>query len=287
MSNKKTNNKPANNKISLFGEMSMMSVAAIVCLIILVIGCVAFYLYMSSSPKKHVVVDDDARIFTSEQEDELEELAERLSKNEDINVVIVTTRDKGRGYTNSDEDCAEFAADYYAKTCIKTSLVNNSGICILIDLTLDRPGERFFWIYTYGTAYFAIGDDECTSMFQRQRNELSEGNYCEALENIFDDLEDYDYESVAVMSFFCLIIPAGLALLVTLIATSAKPLDKKPESQRYIDGKPDIKLTDRVTKTQKIRHESSSGGGISSGGGGFSGGGFSGGGHSGGGGGRF
>ena len=46
MSNKKTNNKPANNQISLFGEMSMMSVAAIVCLIILVIGCVAFYLYM-------------------------------------------------------------------------------------------------------------------------------------------------------------------------------------------------------------------------------------------------
>ena len=80
MSNKKTNNKPANNKISLFGEMSMMSVAAIVCLIILVICCVAFYFYMSSSPKKHVVVDDDARIFTSEQEDELEELAERLSK---------------------------------------------------------------------------------------------------------------------------------------------------------------------------------------------------------------
>ena len=76
MSNKKTNNKPANNKISLFGEMSMMSVAAIVCLIILVICCVAFYLYMSSSPKKHVVVDDDARIFTTEQEHELEELAQ-------------------------------------------------------------------------------------------------------------------------------------------------------------------------------------------------------------------
>lgn len=284
MSNKKTNNKPANNKISLFGEMSMMSVAAIVCLIILVIGCVAFYLYMSSSPKKHVVVDDDARIFTSEQEDELEELAQRLSKNEDINVVIVTTRDKGRGYTNSDEDCAEFAADYYAKTCIKTSLVNNSGICILIDLTLDRPGERFFWIYTYGTAYFAIGDDECTSMFQRQRNELSEGNYYEALENIFDDLEDYDYESVAVMSFFCLIIPAVLSLFITWLCTTPLGLDKKPESKQYEIQGSGIKLTDSVTRTRKIKHESSSGGGgFSGGGGGFSGGG----GHSGGGGGRF
>ncbi len=279
MSNKKT----ANSKVSMWGEMSMMSVAAVIGLIVLVIACVAFYLFMSSSPKKHVVVDDDANIFTSEQEHELEELASRLSKNEDINVVIVTTRDKGRGYTNSDEDCARYAAYYYDKTCIKTSLVNNSGICIFIDLTLDQPGQRFFWIYTYGTAYFAIDDDECTSMFQRQRSELSEGNYYEALENIFDDLEDYDYDSVAAVSFFCLMIPALLSLFLTWICTSPRSLDKKPESKQYeIEGS-SIKLADTVVKTRKIKHESSSGGGFSGGGGGFSGGG----GHSGGGGGRF
>ena len=41
-----------NNKISLFGEMSMMSVTASILLILLVVACVAFYIFMSSSPKK-------------------------------------------------------------------------------------------------------------------------------------------------------------------------------------------------------------------------------------------
>lgn len=274
--------KKNNNKISLFGEMSMMSVTASILLILLVVACVAFYIFMSSSPKKKVRVDDDAQIFTSSEERELQELAEDLSEDKDINVIIVTTRDKGRGYSNSDEDCARYAGDYYADACIKTSLVNNSGICIFIDLTIDEPGQRFFWIYTYGTAYFAIDDDECTSLFQSQRSRLSEGDYYGALTRIFDDLEDYDYESVAPMTFFCLIIPAILSLFITWVATSPKGLDKKPASKNYMIPCEGLKLSDKVTKTRKIRHESSSGGGYS--GGGFSGGG---GGHSGGGGGRF
>ena len=274
--------KKNNNKISLFGEMSMMSVTASILLIILVVACVAFYVFMSSSPKKKVRVDDDAQIFTTSEERELQELAEDLSEDKDINVIIVTTRDKGRGYSNSDEDCARYAGDYYADACIKTSLVNNSGICIFIDLTIDEPGQRFFWIYTYGTAYFAIDDDECTALFQSQRSSLSEGDYYGALTRIFDDLEDYDYESVAPMTFFCLIIPAILSLFITWVATSPRGLDKKPASKNYMIPCEGLKLSDKVTKTRKIRHESSSGGGLS--GGGFSGGG---GGHSGGGGGRF
>ena len=273
-------------KISLFGEMSMMSFTAAAGLVVLVIACVAFYFFMSSSPKKRVIVEDDANILTRSELRDLEEMAEDLSDDKDINVVIVTTRDKGRGYDNSDEDCAQFAADYYGDKCIKTSLVNNSGICILIDLTLDEPGQRFFWLYTYGTAYFAVDDDECSSLFNRQRGHLTNGEYYAALENILDDLEDYDYKSVGAMTFFCLIIPAVLSWVITLFATMGRVLDKKPESKHYGTKGSKLKLSDVCTKTRKIKHESSSGGGGFSGGGG---GGFSGGGggHSGGGGGRF
>lgn len=269
------------NKISLFGEMSMMSVAAVVGLIAVFIGCFAFYIFMSSSPKKHVIVDDDARIFTNAEENELERLASRLSRDEDINVVIVTTADKGRGYSNSDEDCAKFAADYYADKCIKTSLVNNSGICIFIDLTIDEPGQRFFWIYTYGTAYFAIDDDECNKIFASQRTELSNGEYYQALENIFGKLGKYNYESVEIMAFFTLVIPALLSLLITWLCTSPPGLDKKPKSKEYEVSSEGLNLKETLVKTQRIRHESS-GGGFSGGGGGGGGGG-----HSGGGGGRF
>ncbi len=258
MSNSKKNS--GNSKISFFGELSMMSVMGTIGLIALVIACFAFYGFMCSSPSKKVRVDDDAGIFTSGEIRELEEMAERLSRKEDINVIIVTTRDKGRGYSNSDDDCAEYAGDYYADTCIKTSLVNNSGICIFIDLTLDSPGNRFFWIYTYGTAYFAIDDDECYELFASQRSLLRDEEYFEAISNIMDDLDDYDYESTAAVTFFCLIIPAGLALLITAIATSARRIDKKPESKTYSTPDSSITLKDKVIKTRKIRHESSSGG---------------------------
>ena len=273
--------KKTDNKVSFFGEMSMMSVMASIGLIALVIVCIAFYAFMSSSPSKKVCVDDDADIFTSSELRDLEDMAERLSREEDINVIIVTTRNKGRAYSNSDEDCAEFAGDYYADKCIKTSLVNNSGICILVDLTLDYPGQRFFWIYTYGTAYFAVDDDECTELFRGQRDHLSNGEYYEALSNILDDLGDYDYENMGYVSFFSLIIPAILAFLATLIATTPRSLDKKPESKFYSTSDSKLELVDNVVRTRRIKHESSSGGG------GFSGGGGGGGGHSGGGGGRF
>ena len=284
MSRKKENKKPQNNKISFFGEISMMSVMGTIGLIALVIACFAFYGFMSSSPKKRVIVEDDAGIFTSREIRDLEDMAEHLSKSADINVVIITTRDKGRGYDNSDEDCAQFAEDYYADKCIKTSLVNNSGVCILVDLTLDSPGNRFFWIYAYGTACFAIGEDECYSLFNSQRSALSDEEYYEAFSNILDKLEDYDYDSMGIMTFLCLVIPAGLALAVTAIATSPRVLDKKPQSKTYETPESSMALSDRVTRTRRIKHESSSGGG------GFSGGGFSGGGgggHSCGGGGRF
>ena len=276
--------KQQEGKVSFFGEMSMLSVTATIGLVALVILCVAFYAFMSSSPSKKIRVDDDAGIFTRSQIGDLEDMARQLSRRKDINVVIVTTRDKGRGYSNSDEDCERFAADYYKKACIKTSLVNNSGICILIDLTIDEPGQRFFWLYTYGTAYFAVSDDECMSLFRSQKSLLSDGQYYDALENILDDLDGYDYRNTSSVTFFCLIIPAGLAFVITLICTASKGLDKKPQAKQYKTPESSLELSDKVTSVKRIYNppSSSSGGG---GGGGFSGGG--GGGHSGGGGGRF
>ena len=278
-----SNKKTGNAKISLFGELSLMSVSASIGLLVIVILSFCFYVFMSSSPDKKVIVDDEADIFTRDEIAELEDKAESLSRAEDINVVIVTTRDKGRGYSNSDEDCAKFAADYYGEHCIRTSLVNNSGICILIDLTLDEPGQRFFWIYTYGTAYFAIDDDECVSLFNSQRSLLSSGDYYGALNRILRDLKDYNYSSTGALTFFCLIIPAGIAWVITMIATSSKSLDKKPDSKQYRASKSTLDRKEKVLKSRRIRQESSGGysGGHSGGGG------FGGGGHSGGGGGRF
>ena len=277
-------------KLSVLSELNGASIGVGIALICIIIASVVFYIFMNLSPKKTVKVVDDAELFTSEEMDNIEDAAKKLSKEKDINVVIVTTKDKGSKYSNSDEDEKRFAEDYYMKSVKTVPLQNNSGVCILIDVTLDYKGGRFFWLYTYGTAHFAVSDDECYSLFRRYLLELGRGEYGTAVEGITQALNNYSYQSYAAIVFFTIIIPIGMSLLSMFVATPRRRLDKLPAIGTYsIPGSNVVAKADNFVSKKVIHHESSSsggGGGFSGGGGGgFSGGG--GGGFSGGGGGRF
>jgi len=285
MSNKSNQKSSKKNAKSFFAEMNMMSVSATIGLVVLVIICFSLYGLMSSSPKKIVKIIDDADIFTAEQIEELEDEAKALSKKKDINVILVTTRDKGDKYSNSDEDCKRYAGNVYKDKAIKTSLVNNSGILMLVDLTEDEPGRRFFWLYTYGTAYFAVSDDDCNDLFKSHKKELSNQEYFNVYKDLLDELDEFNYSSMTPVTIICLIIPAIITALISLYATAGASLDPKPASKQYKSAECTMRVENILTKSEKKYTPSSSGGsGISGGGGGFSGGG---GGHSGGGGGRF
>ena len=280
-------------KLSVLSELNGASISVGIALICIIIASVVFYIFMNLSPKKTIKVVDDADLFTSEEIDNIEDAAKKLSKEKDINVVIVTTNDKGAKYSNSDEDEKRFAEDYYMKSVKTVPLQNNSGVCILIDVTLDYKGGRFFWLYTYGTAHFAVSDDECMSLFRRYLSQLGEGEYGTAVEGITKDLNDYSYQSYGAIVFFTILIPIGMSLLSTFVVSPRRRLDRLPAISTYsIPGSNIVDKSDNFVSKRVIHHESSSsGGGFSGGGGGgFSGGGFSGGGgggFSGGGGGRF
>ena len=283
-------------KKSLWGEMSALSGVVLAGVIALVIFSIGLYVYMNLIPPKHVVVQDDAGIFTDDQLEELEDFAEDLKKAHDINIVIATTRNNPRG--TSDEDCKAYAADIYKEHCISTSMQDNSGFCIYIDLTIDQPGSRFFWLYTYGTAYFSVTDEDCNMLFSRYKGELQTQEYFVAIYNIMCDLDAVDYHSTGLVMTYgsSIIIPMILALIITFACTHKGKLDTIPKSVQYIDRSKckTIEQSDEYVRqsTRVYRNESSSGGGgfhgggfSGGGGGGFGGGG--GGGHSGGGGGRF
>ena len=278
-------------KLSVLSELNGASIGVGIALICIIIASVVFYIFMNLSPKKTVKVVDDADLFTSQELDDITDAAKKLSKEKDINVVIVTTKNKGKGYSNSDDDEKRFAEDYYMKSVKTVPLQNNSGVCILIDVTLDYQGGRFFWLYTYGTAHFAVSDDECYSLFRRYLLELGRGEYGTAVEGITQALNNYSYQSYAAIVFFTIIIPIGMSLLSMFVATPRRRLDKLPAIGTYsIPGSNVVAKADNFVSKKVIHHESSSsgggGGGFSGGGGGgFSGGG--GGGFSGGGGGRF
>ncbi len=275
-------------KLSVLSELNGASIGVGIALICIIIASVVFYIFMNLSPKKTVKVVDDADLFTSEEIDNIEDAAKKLSKEKDINVVIVTTKNKGKGYSNSDDDEKRFAEDYYMKSVKTVPLQNNSGVCILIDVTLDYQGGRFFWLYTYGTAHFAVSDDECYSLFRRYLLELGRGEYGTAVEGITQALNNYSYQSYAAIVFFTIIIPIGMSLLSMFVATPRRRLDKLPAIGTYsIPGSNVVAKADNFVSKKVIHHESSSSGG---GGGGFSGGGgggFSGGGSGGGGGGSW
>ena len=276
-------------KLSVLSELNGASISVGIALICIIIASVVFYVFMNLSPKKTVKVVDDADLFTSEEIDNIEDAAKKLSKEKDINVVIVTTNDKGKGYSNSDADEKKFAEDYYMKSVKTVPLQNNSGVCILIDVTLDFKGGRFFWLYTYGTAHFAVSDDECYSLFRRYLSQLGDGQYGAAVEGITNDLNEYSYQSYGAIVFFTILIPIGMSLISTGLASPRRRLDKLPAISTYsIPGSNIVDKNDAFVSRRVVHHESSSsgGGGFSGGGGGgFSGGG--GGGFSGGGGGRF
>jgi len=259
-----------------------MSVVAIVLVGVIVVACIGIYIFMSISPAKKVIVDDSAEIFTEEDEAYIEQLCSSLSKDKDINVLVVTTRDKGTGYSNSDEDCARFAGDYYAEHAISTRFQNNSGVCILIDLTLDYSGGRFFWLYTYGTAYYAIDNNEAYNIFYNYKDMLSVGDYTDAVCGILTTLTQYDYQSVGIVTFFTVILPAGISALFAKFGIRKGKLKKTVTSRNFLTMQESDPTDTFVRKSVRVVSSGGSGGG----GGGFGGGG-GGGGHSGGGGGRF
>ena len=286
--NEMNQNQDKGPKLSVLSELNGTSIGVGIGLICIIIASLVFYIFMNLSPKKTVKVVDDAGLFTSGEIEDIENAAKKLSKDKDINVVIVTTNDKGKKYSNSDEDEKRFAEDFYMDNVKTVPLQNNSGVCILIDVTLDFEGGRFFWLYTYGTAHFAVSDDDCYSLFRKHLSELGNGEYGSAVKGITKDLGSFSYQSYGAIVFFTIVIPVGLALIITSLSTPRRRLDKLPAISTYsIPGSNKVEKQDVFTGKKVIHHESSSGGGGFSGGGGggFSGGG--GGGFSGGGGGRF
>lgn len=278
----KTNKPDKNYKKSAFAELSALSAPLIALIFLIIAACIALYIGMNIRVDKTVYVRDDAEIFTNKEIKQIKKIASNLSDDEDINVIVYTTRDKGVGYDNSDEDCDKFVRELYIDKCIPTDLQrfrDNSGFFIYIDLTEDVPGRRYIQIYTYGTAHYEIGNDECNDILQSHRKALSNGDYGEAVIDILSGLEgrNINDSGKAFMYAISIILPAILAFLITWAMSKNKRLDKAPSTSQYKVSHYDEGDNDKFIRKSVVVTTSSS----SSGGGGSFGGG--GGGHSGGG----
>lgn len=267
-------------KKSIMAELNAVSIGLISLMVAIIILCTGIYILMNTHADKYVFVNDEAKIFTPEEIRTIKRNAQRLSDDKDINVVIFTTKHNGFGYSDDNDDYARVASDMYKSECIDSSFRDNSGIVIMIDLTEDAPGRRFFWIYTYGTAYFTLDDDECNSIFGRYRRDLTEERYSRTVNNILDDLDGYNWHGGGVIFtyFLSLVVPLAAAFVLTIIFFRKNKLDKRPDTAHYRQGFVNLGTSDKFRNRTVTVTYSSSGGGHGGGGGG---------GHSGGGGGHF
>lgn len=112
-----------NVKKSILGEFNALSGALMALVIAIIIVSIGAFIFMNRVPPKKVVIEDEAGIFSEDELEALEEAAEALKDENDINVVIVTTRDNPNA--ESDEACKDYASKVYKKHCIPHSLQDN------------------------------------------------------------------------------------------------------------------------------------------------------------------
>jgi len=281
MSNE-TSNIPARRKTSALSEFSVLSAGILAAVIVLAVVAVFAYIFMMRPPEKISVVEDKAHLLTKSEESRISDLADDLSNQKQINVVVVTTDDKGSLYSHDDSGSESFAADKYVELTNFKSFKDNSGVLILIDME-----NRYVYIYTYATAHAAITNSECVEMTDSAVPALKSEQYSKALESLIAQISDNDFFSGALVLVYVLYIAGPLAIvaIVLFIVSRRKRSKISTNYTTYMDlvntkDTGDQDLFDHKTVTVTTT-SSSSGGGFGGGGGG------GGGGHSGGGGSHF
>lgn len=242
-------------KKSIFAELNSLSITAGIMIFLLMLACIAGYIYLLVPTPKTVRIEDGADVFTQEEIEDLKDAAKDLSKRRDMNVIIITTRDKGAGYSDSDEDCAEYCLDQYDEIVRKNTIKDNSGMCIFLDLTHDAPGERFFWMYTYGSTYLAISDSEINDIFAKAKsNGLEDLDYARAMNFIIDEVGSHAWnkESELGGTIVAAVIPLVFAIIIYK-KTGKVVIDKKPpvRTNRIYDELVDYKRDLIDTKTRE------------------------------------
>jgi len=279
--NNESSNIPARRKTSAMSEFSMLSAGILALVAVLAIVAVFSYVFMMRPPEKTYAVEDGADLLSQSEEERISDLARSLSGQKQINVIVVTTDDKGSGYDQNDDGSESFASDKYVELSNFKSFKDNSGVLILIDME-----NRYVYIYTYATAHAAVTNEECIQMTDSVVSTLQSEQYSDALESLIGQISENDFFSGALVWLYVLYI-AGPIVIVTLVIWIARHNKRSKVSTTYATyldmtntrDTGDQDVFDHKTVTVTTTSSSSGGGGFSGGGGG--------GGHSGGGGSHF
>lgn len=236
---------------------------------------------------------DEDGLLTDTEEKALEELAEKYSKERDINFLILAV-DYESGYGGDDPivqdtiDCSEM----FYQTLLETDPDYKDAVIFTINITDPSSSYyRYADVSGQGVGKEKMDNSRCDTLFEHLKELLSDGNYYDACVKYLELAYKYvniatfmDPDSLFLQLWFQIAFAFLISLIIILVMAHNSKGKMTVNANSYLDdahsrvlGRYDRYVRTTTTRT-KISSSSSSGGGGSHGGGG-GGGGSHGGGH--------
>lgn len=229
---------------------------------------------------------DEADILTETEEYSLQKYMDKVSKEKQVDIVIVTTNDA------EGKQPREYAEDFYKTHDFGYEDSDGTGLLYLISLDKSVTGNRELWMTTAKEAKDYFSQSRIDSVLDNIYNTLTadeELNYYGSCNEFIKGIEKYMNVSESVPVFLTKwYSKLGIALVITIMIFFILIFNfggkKTTTAETYLDVnsikrniKEDTYMYTRTTKTKIEKSSSSSG---SSSGGSSSGGGYGGGGRS-------
>lgn len=132
-----------------------------------------------------VQVIDDANLFNPNEVTEMIDTIERIERNHQVDIVVLTTNDVPTDYSEEMWRVRNYADDYYDNGGYGMG-ADNSGMLILLDMN-----NRVLWLSTGGVMIEYINDSREDTILDDAYAYLSYGSYGSAINAALDRVERY------------------------------------------------------------------------------------------------
>ena len=203
----------------------VIAVAIFVCLFVLLVLSVLLFIPV----KRTAYVEDKYQNLSEARLASIKSAAEKLSDENNINVVIITEYIYG---PLTEEEARKMANSAYREKCGSSLLVDPSGICIVLDTSSN--GKAF--LFGYGSARISLTKSvrsDFDKSFKSQYSNLGlAGNLNRALNQL---RESQTFHATGKMTIFalCFILPFLFACVVAAFVVRAKEYAAPPTSYKY------------------------------------------------------
>lgn len=128
---------------------------------------------------------DRANLFTGSEITQMEAIIERIESKHQVDIVILTTRDVPKDYSEDMRRVRDYADDFYDNGGYGMGK-DNSGMLILLDMN-----NRVIWLSTGGVMIDYITDSREESIIDAGYDDLRRGNYGRALIASLNKVKDF------------------------------------------------------------------------------------------------